>query len=1564
MPFPFTPAEEDSLDAELEAAERRFESTKASVSFNLANAVTDFYKTVPDASPAAIIAAARAYTSGAMDEGQAKTFLQNVMGKEVLRMIQSNPGRVEKKEDKPWWQTGNIFDVFPAAVRWGGAGLQWSTDVAQNLAGSAVGAVYNISGQIQESSNTGKIPGTTVMPTSTASNDFQYEVATAFGGSNSPYTPGTFSFEDAFWDATLLGQAVQNPELMGEGWFPNARIYELQAEEARKLRGTIDGKALTAGRGLAAIVAQPGSREYNILSGLVDAAVAIKTPAIPGGGAIAQLAKTEVGAKIGLRTLAGLTEKNSVYIVPSKVAEFLDTKAGQSVVNRIARVKDVDEAIRLFPSADAKFWKGVVEVTDDVTARQFLNDTLGLGDITRGIGPKKIDSINISRWDEVKREIPYFGTMKESKAARLFNLVPGRQVVVEGGSDRVVAQSIKNVNGYLLQARVPRKQRIDIVNRLTDAFVLGDGSIRNVAVEIEEASRAAMSKLGVSDELNDILHKSLLGQKEILDRDLLGAVDDIGTSADMGGTWTWFDDAGDPFTAGHPLMTAGTQSEMLKHSVFLPDPQRVRRIAARWSPIQKITTKQGFLNPEKLGDLRTPAVALLWAQNWVWRPITLLTGGYVLRNMSDSLLRQSFSPGVKTGMFHPFELIQVALHKKFKGDIWGMSFKGDPEDLIRSGQTEMAEAVSGSMRETYDPVKLAGREKKTGVWRRVRRGDGIQEFSKAVAAEISLLYTDNIARLVADGSTTDEILDWMRNTPEGRKHVDRLQNMWKNRTIVDVNGQKRVGSVPFKNADGTLFEDNARGYIDNYIRTRIEKTTGGSPLLRQVIATGKYTDPTSGKERDALVLSRTGEVTEYKDGFFAQINKIADDPNVKLKDTYKAQITLDVRNNQGKVAQIGEAFDRAVDIFFSELYPKREAFLNRSPVFRQEYYNVVGKLADELAPGEAAIVKANIQAAAKAAGETFNKRFFFRYIGNDVTAKKLWGKADGSIPSNGRLAFSDLDAYAKGAALDTTKELFYNAAERSNFADIMAIISPFGSAWAEVMRNWTQRLTSDPESFKRGYVSVQGLRNADPDNDGRGFFYTDPVTGEYVFQYPFGSKTIPLMGAYGAGVVGGILGGAPGLIGAGAAGYFAGQFIQDKFDIPDTRLVAPAKTLNMGFNILPGLGPYAQAAASWILRDKPQFDDVRKFLAPYGSPQLSLLPNPPWWQKMWSAATGDPDNDRFMGDMTMQVMEALAASGEYDLSTEADMQRLQDDATAKARVLLMMRAIGQFVGPTRPVPQVKAPLSEEARTKTIVVDGETIDLSKTDIFSVEISKWFREQQDKNYDTAVEVLLDTFGDDFMLYAAGKTKAVVGGLDASTEFGKWERSNQDFFKTYDEIAGYFAPVGSKFDYQVYLRQLENGSRVNLTPQEQIEEAQRYIGTSIYRRLIRAAGPNPNAEQEAILRRERERLYDEYPGFAKASIDVRAFDAKMNVLYEATFDPRMDDNEVALATREYLNVRDKALEVAAQRGFTLKAGANKDLTAILRAEGERLSSVYPDFGRLWERLLLQEVDLDSEG
>jgi hypothetical protein len=50
-----------------------------------------------------------------------------------------------------------------------------------------------------------------------------------------------------------------------------------QRERARKYRGTIEGSAWTPGRGSANMVFKPKSLPYNIMSGVIDALIMIKT---------------------------------------------------------------------------------------------------------------------------------------------------------------------------------------------------------------------------------------------------------------------------------------------------------------------------------------------------------------------------------------------------------------------------------------------------------------------------------------------------------------------------------------------------------------------------------------------------------------------------------------------------------------------------------------------------------------------------------------------------------------------------------------------------------------------------------------------------------------------------------------------------------------------------------------------------------------------------------------------------------------------------------------------------------------------------------------------------------------------------------------------------------------------------------------------------------------------------------------------------------------------------------------------------------------------------------------
>lgn len=1558
MPFPFTKTEEDQIDDENDAANQRVILTNSTVTPQLSDYITDFYKTYPDANFNVLIPTAKAYAEGVMDEKTAKDFLASV----TLKSIQDKLRDYKPPKKKSWFER-NVSDKARGALRWGQAGVNYVPEVFSGAAGYVGTTIMSgVQQAFGQATSTGTVDLTpTVVPKSPPLNP-----TTAIGvgdilGTGAQtvpeFTTGTGRPSAILWDQTLLGAMAQNPDLIGTGYFASQEIMAIQGEAAREARGTIDGKAATPGRVLANIVTQPGSLEYNILSGLIDMGVALTVPSVPGGKALAQGAKVGAEAVLPLRTLAGLTRAESAMIIPSKVTDFLRSSAGRSVIERIVKIDSVDEAMEIFPTANAKFWQEVTDAKDTVSVQNLLNDTLGLGDITRGIGPRSIDDVNISRWDTVKRELPYFGTQKESKVARLIADLPGRHVVVAGGSDREVAQSIKNVKNYLRAIKMDEGDRVKYVNMLTRALNEADGSVRNVVKEIEQISRASFTKMGVNDVLNNKLHEGWTGFKEIVDDTLYGAIDDMGTSADFGGLFTFVSDTGRVITVNQPLNTAIVQSEAIKHAIFLADPRQVRRIAA--GKLSWLTSKQSVTKGNRFGELRFPVAVIESLQNELWRPMTLMTGGYVLRNMSDSLLRQSFAPNIQTGIFHPLDLIQVAMFKRFKGDIMGISFKGDPEDLIRAGQHELADSAGFSIREMNDPTNVLSRQQKTGVWDRYEIGNGIEAFSKSIAAEMALLHGDEAMKLAAAGKTADEILDWVSTTPEGGKYIRTMQNIWTNRTIIDPStGSPVRGSATFIDKAGRINLDEVAEYIESVTFGRLAASTGNDPRLLEVVATGRWTN-SEGEAVEALLKHRTGEIKGYSDEFLSEINKIVKDPNIQLTKWYKAQRTLSAQNYQGRLAPIVNGMNKAVDIFFGSLYPKRELFLNRSPVFRQQYFNVIGEFVDELAPGQVQEILRSVKQAAKAAKKPYGVKFLKQYVGDAKLAQKLLDKESGKLPSVGQLTREELDAYAKGYALDETKKLFYNAAEKSNFADIMRIIAPFGSAWAEVTKNWAKTLSTDPEAFKRVTKGVQSLTTADPDNDSRGFFYKDPTTGEYVFNYPLSEDFAPFLIAGGA-TVGLIAGGVGGAIAGGIAGATISGPPNTSVGDLGVNMVAPAKSLNMGLQLTPGVSPFVQFAANKILPQKPSYDWVRKLVIPYGAPEVDWVIMPSWFNKAMEAWVADPDNDRLFGDMTMQVMEALAMSGEYDLTTLAGGKELEEDAIDKARYLLGMRAFAQFIGPTRPVPKIEVPLSEEKRQQTITIDEEKLDLSKVDIHGAELAKYFRQLQEENYDTAVRKFMETFGDDAFLYMAGKTKSTVGGLDASKEFAAWERDNSKFFDTYKEVAGYFAPVGSEFDYQVYTRQIELGLREMLEPDELISESQRLVGVALYREVVRFAGPNPSKEERKIISDYRKDLYEQYPGFERADVNTNKEPANISILYEAAFDSRMDDNNVALAARQYLDARDFALEIAAERGVGLGAAANSDLQGILRQEGERLVGQYPEFARLWDRILFSEVDL----
>ena len=83
---------------------------------------------------------------------------------------------------------------------------------------------------------------------------------------------------DDFWKSTSIGTMLEDSEKAGSGFFMGGEAAELQAERARKYRGTIDEerkRAFTVGRASAKLIFDEDSTAYSILSGLIDASINI-----------------------------------------------------------------------------------------------------------------------------------------------------------------------------------------------------------------------------------------------------------------------------------------------------------------------------------------------------------------------------------------------------------------------------------------------------------------------------------------------------------------------------------------------------------------------------------------------------------------------------------------------------------------------------------------------------------------------------------------------------------------------------------------------------------------------------------------------------------------------------------------------------------------------------------------------------------------------------------------------------------------------------------------------------------------------------------------------------------------------------------------------------------------------------------------------------------------------------------------------------------------------------------------------------------------------------------------
>lgn len=1200
----------------------------------------------------------------------------------------------------------------------------------------------------------------------------------------------------------------------------------------------------------------------------------------------------------------------------------------------------------------------------------------------------------VNEFIEFSNDMDEFGGLQSDEITRIIGDAVSGRTPEALNQARLLQKEIEKIEEQLnIAAEKPRK--LGLAEKGVNRAKLYD-----VAERFKRNIINGMMKVGLDEEQATQLMEAYYAS--VSDQSLY-AVDELGRQTDFGlGKVLLPNGDGDLVPTGGVILSPGLRSEMLSRHIYLPDPRKVRRLQSKVGWITGVKKS----NPERFGDLRAPAAMLEWLQQDIWRPMALMTGGYVLRNVAEAQARLTLLS--KTSLFkHPAQHLMWAAGYKGATDVMGQAWEiaapsrfmvrklnrqeaASIDNLVRGSHEEyMSQMMNAYHRHGGDPTEALRGAIRSGHFDAAMR-DGVNQtdYIQGFVDELRKLYDDPLANKVARGADEETLMRWLKTTEEGREQWAALDDYGMNGLVHFVNGTKT--RVPHSMLD----ENNLRNYIRRSVIERLNQNAlpvGAleNNILRDVAAHGliqtgdevaltadeikgmrKIFSQPGGEGIGNIIVLRTearkvrGELGKVETAIYgkvistdeAGISRVlvmedAWDKNRKATPAFKttmkrllanqdtrqqlpAQMVYEVTISRGRLAgrrgrsaaaeSAARGMDNMVDKFFGQLYGKTTAYLDRSVPFRQQYWEQVEQILPVVDGESVARMRAYVMDASERL-----KLSPERVVGS----KSLWKKIE-TVPNTrpGRVSFEQLDDYARGWGLDWVKENLYNASDRNNLTDVMRVLAPFGQAWSEILQTWAKLVATDPRVLRRANLAVEGPKGADPDGDGRGFFYKDPLTGEYVFNYPMSDKAIGFI----TGPLSRVLDKVPLLNRFGSEG---GQV--------SAMLTAPIKSLNMGFSVSPGIGPVAQIPAAIILRNIPNSDDVRNLLLPHGATQLrGSAFIPAWLQKFVSGVWDSPDTSRVMGQTYVEVVQHLYSTGKYDAADQNQRERMFEDAVGIARQLTVLRSFGQFIGPSRPT-----------------VEFEGVDFP-AGFYAQELRKLQDPEQGGDYDTAVENFLDLYPE-AVAYLGAKTKSKFGGLDITEEYGKWEEDNAQLFSRYKDVAGFFGPYDDAVAGGVWSRQLMQGKRTRQTAREVIDDAEFRAGNSRYQSVAKLIPSARTDEQRAALRQLRTLLGQKYPGFATLqSFDTRKFDRQIEQLRRAANDPDLADNPVRAAVASYLEVRDTALGVAISRGrSSLASPKDEDLRAIIRGSAQLLIQKYPDFSRMYDRVLAREVENDEE-
>ena len=978
-------------------------------------------------------------------------------------------------------------------------------------------------------------------------------------------------------------------------------------------------------------------------------------------------------------------------------------------------------------------------------------------------------------------------------------------------------------------------------------------------------------------------------------------------------------------------------SEYLNSVVYFPDAKEIL------SAISSVN---------KLGPLGKSASEIIdFATNNVWKRIVLVRPAYILRNIAEEQIRVlgtghiSFfnNPLMATAMWlgrdnGPAWKALLNKFDPFKNTVMGSSFKlGSAADELMA--EELAHTVADSYISYMSSRGASGFDndlRTTMIFSGVNaREYGHPRWWEGLANEIRILSNSVAGRAVArTGPTVDNQLatvDYLLSGG-GKAEWTQFAKLQKPEVRDWLLSKEGAMAYLFNGTDGK----NATSLL-----ARIEEATGrggeASQALKNLIAYGKIQGDNfavqvpKGKQSAENSIRNAAEVAAGK--------KALKDANQEFADILKANFE-GKGNWDGILMGIPEArystktgqrgfFARISDGFF-DIAVKLEKTSTMGPEWRQSYWDAILSISKALDADA-------VSQLSKTAKSSLNP--LESWNGAPIGKQHPVWKAFKNAKGDGNITAQEAHEYASMVASKRTADLFYDASRRRLLFHQLRIIAPFAAAWEDTIRRWGQISLNNPMEVYKIQKTLQWLTKPESSalyamtdardyyDPNQGFFFTDPQDGQRKLFIPFLGTGLNFLSNLAGGK------------GASTAGPYA--------------LAASPQSLNFVYSsgsLMPGVGPGMQISLQLLdgagvnvvnVLPKGWREEFEKIVFPYGRPDLSsgvleglILPNN--WRRVLGVF---PNQEEAYASAFAPVMNYLASGGSYDLNSMEDQARLMKDTDKLSKWFTVFRGIFGMVSPF--------PL--QPKGLTTLDDGNTV-------LSTALYNDFKELEIKaggDYNKAYADFMDLYGPE-AIFAIINTSA-----GAPTNLMTYEliQREPEVVDAYPDTYGYAYPNGG-FSQELYRWQRRQGNKEKFDSKQLIERATSIRYYAADDRLLTRLTSGTISEEE--YEEARKNLRDT---FIKAGLTIDSDPySKMRVreqLRRMATDERFADSDAVAGLRDYLYLRDKALEAAGITNDSLAKVGALPQREWLAGQAKQILQRNPEFYKFYYRFFKKELE-----